>query len=51
MSKLSVIIPVYNNEKYLERCFNSILNQNINDLEIIVVNDGSTDDSNKIIQE
>ena len=51
MSKLSVIIPVYNNEKYLERCFNSILNQNINDLEIIVVNDGSTDNSDKIIQE
>ena len=50
MSKLSVIIPVYNNEKYLERCFNSIINQNINDLEIIVVNDGSTDDSDKIIQ-
>ncbi len=50
MSKLSVIIPVYNNEKYLERCFNSILNQNINDLEIIVVNDGSTDNSDKIIQ-
>lgn len=50
MSKLSVIIPVYNNENYLERCFNSIINQNINDLEIIVVNDGSTDDSDKIIQ-
>lgn len=51
MSKLSVIIPVYNNENDLERCFNSILNQNINDLEIIVVNDGSTDNSDKIIQE
>lgn len=43
--KLSVIIPVYNVESYLERCINSILKQNYNDYEIILINDGSTDNS------
>jgi len=44
----SIIIPVYNIESYLENCLESILNQNINNFEIILVNDGSTD-SSKII--
>lgn len=45
---ISVIIPVYNVEQYLERCINSILNQSYNKLEIILVNDGSTDNSKDI---
>lgn len=47
--KYSIIIPVYNVEKYLEKCLNSILNQTYSNYEIIVVNDGSTDNSQKII--
>lgn len=43
--KLSVIVPVYNAEKYLEASINSILNQTLKDIEIILVNDGSTDGS------
>jgi len=48
MKKISVIIPVYNTEEYLERCINSVLNQEFQDLEIILVNDGSTDSSAEI---
>ena len=44
-SKLSVIVPIYNTESYLERCVNSIINQTYEDLEIILVNDGSNDGS------
>ncbi len=43
--RLSVIVPVYNVEQYLERCVDSILNQTVKDLEIILVDDGSTDGS------
>ncbi len=46
---ISVIIPVYNSEKLLERALDSVLNQTYKDLEIIVVDDGSTDNSSKII--
>lgn len=46
--KISVIIPVFNSEKYLHRCLCSITKQNFNDLEIILVNDGSTDESEDI---
>ena len=42
---ISVIIPVYNGEKYLETCLNSVINQDYKNLEIIIVNDGSTDKS------
>lgn len=49
MPKVSVIVPVYNTEKYLEKCLNSLVNQTLKEIEIIVVNDGSTDDSEKII--
>ncbi len=42
---ISVVIPVYNVEKYLERCIESVVNQTYNNLEIIIVNDGSTDAS------
>lgn len=48
MYKLSIIIPVYNIEKYLERCINSIITQNTNECEIILVDDGSTDTSSNI---
>ena len=41
MSTISVIVPVYNGATYLDKCLNSLLNQSINDLEVILVNDGS----------
>lgn len=47
---LSIIIPVYNASKYLEKCLYSIVNQTLNDFEIIVINDGSTDGSKSICQ-
>ena len=47
----SVIIPVYNVEKYLHQCVDSVLTQNFNRYEIILVNDGSTDNSGKICDE
>ena len=46
--KYSVIIPVYNVEKYIDRCLKSIISQNYDDLEIIVVDNGSTDSSGSI---
>jgi len=49
--KLSIIIPVYNVEKYLEQCLNSVLNQTFTDYEVICVNDGSTDSSLAILQD
>lgn len=48
MSKLSIVVPVYNVEKYLERCINSLVAQTFSDYEIILVDDGSTDNSGKI---
>lgn len=50
-AKISVIVPVYNMEKYLEKCLNSLINQTLTDIEIICVNDGSTDSSLKILEE
>lgn len=50
MIMVSVIIPVYNAEKYIEECLNSVLNQTMNQLEIICIDDGSTDDSPQILQ-
>ena len=49
--KISVIIPVYNVEEYLQECINSIINQTYKNLEIIIVNDGSTDNSLNICNE
>lgn len=48
--KISVIIPVYNAETYLHRCINSILSQTFTDFEIVLVDDGSTDNSLQIVQ-
>ena len=47
---LSVIIPVYNGEQYIDRCLNSLINQTYKNLEIIVVDDGSKDKSIDIIK-
>lgn len=49
--KISVIIPVYNSEKYIAQCLDSIINQSLKDIEIICVNDGSTDNSLDILNE
>jgi len=51
MSAISVIIPVYNVEKYLRACLDSVMAQTFTDLEIICVNDGSTDESRDILTE
>ena len=48
---LSVIVPIYNAEKFLRKCLDSILNQNLEQLEILCVNDGSVDGSQKILEE
>jgi len=49
--KITVIVPVYNVENYLEKCLDSLINQTYKNLEIIVINDGSTDNSGEICQE
>lgn len=51
MPKVSVIVPVYNVEKYIDRCLDSLVNQTLEDIEIIVVNDGSKDSSKEKILE
>lgn len=49
--KMTVVVPVYNVEKYLSECLDSIINQTLNDIEIICINDGSTDNSLNILNE
>ncbi|MDD4699413.1 MAG: glycosyltransferase [Oscillospiraceae bacterium] len=51
MPKVSVIIPVYNVEKYLKECLNSVINQTLREIEIILVDDGSTDKCPQICDE
>ncbi|MDR1167965.1 MAG: glycosyltransferase [Heliobacteriaceae bacterium] len=51
MPKISVIIPVYNTGPYLRRCLDSVLNQTLQDIEIICINDGSTDSSLTVLKE
>ena len=51
MLKVSVIVPVYNTEKYLSKCLDSLVYQTLKDIEIIIVNDGSPDNSQKVIDE
>lgn len=49
MPAISIIIPVYNAEAYIEQCIRFVLNQTMQDIEIVAVNDGSTDASNQIL--
>lgn len=45
MEKVTVVVPVYNTANYLERCLESIRNQTYQNLEVLIINDGSTDNS------
>ena len=49
--KVSVVIPVYNTEKYVREAIESIIHQSLKELEIIIINDGSTDGSPEILKE
>ena len=51
MPKVSIIVPIFNVEKYLRECLDSLINQTLDDIEIICANDGSTDNSAQILQE
>ena len=51
MPDVSILIPIYNVEKYLEQCLESVCSQTLKDIEIICINDGSTDSSLKIIKD
>lgn len=48
--KISIIIPVFNTSKYLNKCIQSVIDQSLKEMEIILINDGSTDESKRIIQ-
>lgn len=50
MPKVSIIVPVYNVEKYIEKCLNTLMTQTLSDIEIIIVDDGSKDSSKRIIE-
>ena len=49
-AKVSVIIPAYNNEKYIEKCLQSVTEQSYENLEILVINDGSSDRTEELIR-
>lgn len=51
MAKVSIVIPVYNTEKYLRECLDSVVNQTLNDIEVICIDDGSVDQSGAILDE
>ena len=48
--KISIIIPIYNSEKFLKKCISSVINQTYSNLEILLINDGSKDNSLKICE-
>lgn len=50
MTDISIIVPIYNAEKFIEKCINSLLNQTKQELEFILINDGSTDNTESIIK-
>ena len=50
MTLISILIPIYNNEKYIEQCVNSIISQTYKNIEIICINDGSTDNTKEILE-
>ena len=50
MIKVSIIVPAYNVDKYIEKCLNTLVQQTLKEIEIIVVNDGSTDNTKQEIQ-
>lgn len=50
MPKVSIIVPVYNAEKYISRCIESVLSQDFNDYELILINDGSEDRSLEVCE-
>lgn len=50
IKKVSIIIPCFNSEKFIQRCLDSILEQTYKSIELILINDGSTDNTEKIIQ-
>ena len=50
MSDISIIVPAYNAEKYIEKCINSLIHQTKKELEFIIINDGSTDHTEDVIQ-
>ena len=50
MNTIAIIIPIYNSEKTIKRCIDSILSQSFNDFKVICINDGSTDNSLNILK-
>lgn len=50
MNKVTIVIPVYNSEKYIGRCLDSIINQTYNDVDVLVINDGSKDKSKEVVE-
>ena len=50
MPKISIIIPIFNVEKYITKCLQSLVNQTFQEIEILCIDDGSTDNSLKIVE-
>ena len=51
MIKVSIIVPIYNGAKYINKCIEMITNQTFKDFELLIIDDGSTDNSNEMCQE